>query len=168
MAMQDNTVLPGAADTGGVMSPQVQAFLSLLMGGGLSPFGAFGGQQFGGFGQFLMNNPALMRGLGLAPQGAVPGPLPGSAPVVDSTAPPLGGAPALPLGSDTREGLPPISAPSTANPPGTVFGGTSVSPPAAPGADLAFGGTAQPSTLAPGLAPSATGAFVAPPVLRTG
>ena len=72
MAMQDNAVLPGPTNPAGAggMNPQIQAFLDLLMGGGLHGFGGFGGQPFGGFGEFLRNNPALMRGLGLLPPGA--------------------------------------------------------------------------------------------------
>jgi len=90
---------PGSAGTP-EMSPQIQAFLNRLMHGGLSGFGAFGGQPFGGFGQFLMSNPALMQSLGLTPQGAVPGPLPGSAPVVDSV--PAGELPPLAPSGDTN------------------------------------------------------------------
>lgn len=108
MAIQDNTALPAAPAAAGGMPPQIAAFLQMLMGGGggggiqglLSHlFGGGGGAEPGGlpfggagqgFGHFLMNNPALLQGLGLAPQGAVPGPLPGAAPVQDST--PVGAA----------------------------------------------------------------------------
>jgi len=101
---EDNQVLPaatGAAGAGGMNPhPQIQAFLHMLMQGGLPGFphlfgglgggGAIrGGLPFGGpghgFMDFLMNNPALMQGLGLTPHGAVPGPLPGATPVQDST-----------------------------------------------------------------------------------
>jgi len=112
MAMQDNEMLPGAAAG---MNPQIQAFLNLLMGGGLHGFGGFGGQPFGGFGQFLMNNPTLMQGLGLIPHGAVPGPLPGSAPVVDSVTP----VPGSQLGATDGATSPaaPTAPPSQITPP---------------------------------------------------
>ncbi len=123
MAMQDNTVLPGAAGAGG-MNPQIQAFLNLLMGGGLSGFGAFGGQPFGGFGQFLMNNPALMRGLGLMPHGAVPGPLPSGAPIADFMTP----TPGSQLGA-TDGATTPAAAPTTpALDPNNPLSGSGIQP----------------------------------------
>lgn len=115
MAMDDNTVLPAPTGAGG-MSPQIQAFLNLLMGGGLTPFGAFGGQPFGGFGHFLMNNPSLMHGLGLA-----------------------GGAPSADVAGPTAVAPPPVTtptaaAPASSNPP------TTPSPTAATPTDVALSG----------------------------
>jgi hypothetical protein len=121
MAMQDNTVLPGATDAAGGDSP-LHHFLNLLMGGGLHGFGGFGGQPFGGFGHFLMNNPGLMRGLGLMP--------PGAAPMEDSG----------PVGAAAASSLPnipgsPTSLLSTSETPG-ILKATRENP----AADLATGG----------------------------
>jgi len=127
---EDNQVLPAAAAAGG-MNPQVQAFLNLLMGGGLHGFGEFGGHPFGGFGHFLMNNPTLMRRLGLPVAGqpdvqdasaspaaapaapaATPAQVAASAPAVDPTVGGqtnqgnVAGLPPLSQGSDGRMGTP--------------------------------------------------------------
>lgn len=160
MAIQDSTVLPAAAGAAGApgMPPQIAAFLQMLMGGGgggglqglLSHLFGGGGAEPGGlpfggagqgFGHFLMNNPALMQGLGLAPQGAVPGPLPGAAPVQDST--PVGPAsPAAPV-------APPSQDPAA---PATPVGNTPAAAPAPQGmAGLAsLMATARPGGLGDG------------------
>jgi len=201
MAMQDNTVLPATAGAGG-MNPQIAAFLQMLMGGGgnssslhqaflqrlMGTFGGGGAEQGGlpfggpgqGFGHFLMNNPGLMQSLfGLPPQGAVPGPLPGSAPVQDST--PVGAPGAAAASSPPN--IPGTSTPllSTSETPGLLKSSQEH-----PAADLAAGGAfstpgalpnvlpsgfIRPDISAPGAASGGPGQFmqsILPPMLRRG
>jgi hypothetical protein len=152
MALEDNQVLPAATGAGG-MNPQLQAFINLLMGGGLHGFGGFGGQPFGGFGRFLMDNPGLMQGLGIIPHGAVPGPLPGASPVQDSTTAALG-SPSAPPSQATD----PASAPAAPTTPATLGEG-SAAPSQVPGA----GGLASLLSRAGAFSPN-----LMPPMLRKG
>jgi hypothetical protein len=151
MAMEDNTVLPAATPAGaGAMSPQIQAFLNLLMGGGLHGFGSFGGLPFGGFGQFLTQNPALMRGLGLLHEAGFPGaPSDTAAPAgqgfsasLVQAAPPAATSPdptaTLSASSDTNV--------LTGGAPGPTSGTPPVTP---PGGTLAFNPPANPAPLPP-------------------
>jgi hypothetical protein len=169
MALEDNQVLPAATGAGG-MNPQLQAFINLLMGGGLHGFGGFGGQPFGGFGRFLMDNPGLMQGLGIIPHGAVPGPLPGASPVQDSTTAALGSpaAPA-PAAPTTPSQVPDPAAAA----PGTLGGAPAAAPPTGDtsvmGGTLPAGGTLPGGLLTPRWADK--GGMTAtplPPMLRRG